>query len=207
MADQQLQTVLNSGGITSVYLGGTTTADKVLKKSEVDAFDNSATSLLATTQQAALVELANVGLAHMLLATPYTAGQTIGLTPSKISLFDTIHHDINGAVTPLVDTSEAIPAHKYTIDKIGLYAIYGTVSAEFASSDAVSMQLYKNAAPIGVPVSVQGRGAGKPVVYAYNDLLDLVATDYLEVYAYSDAAATSTVIKSSSMIVERKPLS
>lgn len=37
MADQQLQTILNSGGITAVYLGGVTTGDKVLKKSEVDA--------------------------------------------------------------------------------------------------------------------------------------------------------------------------
>lgn len=207
MPDLQLQTILNSGGISSIYLGGTATGDKVLKKSEVDAFDNSATSLMATTQQAALVELANVGLAHLILATPYTAGQTIGLTPSKISLFDTIHHDINGAVTPLVDTSESIPAHKFTIDKSGLYSIYGIVSAEFASSDAVSMQLYKNAAPLGVPISIQGRGTGKPVAFAYSNLIDIVATDYLEVYAYSDAAATSIVIKSSSMIVERKPLS
>lgn len=206
MADQQLQTILNSGGITAIFLGGVTTADKVLKKSEVDAFDNSATSLAATTQQDALVELANVGLAHMTLVTPYTGGQTIGLTPIKVSLFDTIHHNINGAVTPIVDTSEAVPAHKFTINKNGLFAVYGNVTAEFASSDAVSLQLYKNGAPLGIPVEVQGRGAGKPVAFTYNDLLDLVATDYLEIYAYSDAAATSLLVTAASMIVERKPL-
>lgn len=206
MADQQLQTILNSGGITTIFLGGVTTADKVLKKSEVDAFDNSATSLAATTQQAALVELANVGLAHMILSTPYTGGQIIGLTPIKISLFDTIDHDINGAVTPLVDTSEAVPAHKFTIDKGGLFAVYGTVTAEFSSSAVLLLTLYKNGTPITPPVELQGRGAGKPVMFAYTGLVDLVATDYLEVYAVADTASTSVLITSSSMIVERKPL-
>ncbi len=37
MADQQLQTTLNSGDLTSIYLGGVTTNDKLLKKSEIDA--------------------------------------------------------------------------------------------------------------------------------------------------------------------------
>lgn len=37
MADQQLQTILNSGGISSIYVGGITTGDKVLKKSELDS--------------------------------------------------------------------------------------------------------------------------------------------------------------------------
>lgn len=37
MADRDLQVVLSSGEITGVNIGGTTTADKVLKKSEMDA--------------------------------------------------------------------------------------------------------------------------------------------------------------------------
>lgn len=36
MADQQLQTILNSGGISSMYIGGTASTDKVQKKSDVD---------------------------------------------------------------------------------------------------------------------------------------------------------------------------
>lgn len=211
MADKDLQTINSSGDITGLNIGGTATTDKVLKKSESDAeykpFDNTSTSLAATTIQTALVELANVGLAHMTLPTPYTGGQTIGLTPAKISLFSTIHHDINGAVTPIVDASEASATHKYTIDKTGLYAVYGTVVAEYASSDAVALQLYKNGASFGPPVILQGRGAGKPVLFAYNDLVDLVATDYLEVWAYSDATSTSVLVTSSSMVVERKALS
>lgn len=211
MADRDLQVVLSSGEISGANFGGTATTNKVLTKGESDAayllFDNSPTSLLATTIQAALVELANVGLAHMTLVTPYTAGQTVGLTPVKISLFDTIHHNINGAVTPLVDTSEVSATHKFTIDKDGLYTVYGTVVAEFASADAISLRLYKNGVAIAPPVTLQGRGAGKPVLYAYSDLIDLVATDYLEVFAVSDTAATSLLIISSSMTVERKPLS
>lgn len=205
MADSQLQTILNSGGISSMYIGGTTTADKVLKKSEVDAFDNSATSLAATTQQAALVELANVGLSQLRLATPYTVGQTIGTTPIKISLFDTPARDINGAITAIVDMSEAVPAHKFTIDKTGLFSVYGTVVAEFSSSSALTLVLYKNGSLYGMPLSLQGRGASKPVMYTYLDLVDAVATDYFEVYAYCDSS-TSVLITASSMVLERKPL-
>jgi len=62
-------------------------------------------------------------------------------------------------------------------------------------------------AAISPNVELQGRGAGKPVMYAYTDLVDLVAADVLEVYAVSSAASTSTLITASSMVVERKPLS
>lgn len=210
MADKLLQTVLNSGEITNMFIGGTTADDRVVILADLIAtntdFDNTSTSLAATTVQAALVELANVGLAHMSLGTPYTVGQTLGTTPAKLSAFDTINKDINGAVTPLVDTSEAVPAHKFTIDKTGLYRVYGTIEAEFASSDAVSMQLYVNGVASGRPVTLQGRGAGKPVLFSYIDIASFTATDYLEIYAYSDAASTSTLITSSSMIVERMPL-
>ena len=37
MADQQLQTTLNSGALTTIYLGGTTSNDKLLKLSEIAA--------------------------------------------------------------------------------------------------------------------------------------------------------------------------
>lgn len=210
MATRELQVILNSGELSQAYFGGTAATDKVQIKSDMTganvSFDNSLTSLVATTVQAAIVELANVGLAHMALATPYTVGQSVGLTASKISLFDTISQDINGAVTPLVDTSESVHTHKFTIDKTGLYAVYGNATAEFSSSAIVALILYKNGAPASEPIALQGRGAGKPVLFSYNDLLSLTATDYLEIYAYSDTAATSTLITVSSVIVERKPL-
>lgn len=210
MTDRELSNALNSGELTSIYLGGVTSAEKVQKKSDMTganvSFDKTATSLAATTVQAALVELANVGLAHMTLATPYTGGQTIGTSPVKLSAFDTIHHNINGAVTPAVDTSESTAAHTFTAVKTGLYGVYGTITAEFSSSAAVALRLYKNSAPFGPPVELQGRGAGKPVLFSYNDLADLTATDVLEVYAVSDTASTSVLITASSMVVERKPL-
>ena len=210
MADRELQNILASGEITSMYIGGVTADKKVQVEADMEAanvgFDNATTSLSATTAQTAIVELANVGLAHMALVTPYTGGQTVGTSAAKISLFDTIQKNINGAVTPVVDTSEATPAHTFTIDKNGLYSVYGTVVAEFSSSAAVSLILYKNGSPISPNVELQGRGAGKPVIFSYVDLVDLVATDVLEVYAVSDTASTSVLITASSMIVERKPL-
>jgi len=210
MADRELSNALSSGEIASINLGGITTADAVQKKEDMTSinisFDNTLTSLVATTVKAALEELANVGYSHMKLLTAYTAGQTLGLTAVKLSAFDTIAHDVNGAVTPTVDASEASATHKFTIDKAGAYRVYGTVLAEFASADAVSMLLYKNGTPLGPPVSIQGRGAGKPVLFSYIDIVDLSVTDYLEVWAYSDAASTSTLITGSSMVVERMPI-
>lgn len=207
--DRELSTVLNSGEITNINIGGITAGDKVQVKDDMTganiSFDNTLTSLTATTTQAALAELANVGLAHMHLITPYTVGQTLTTTYAKISAFDTITHNINGAVTPLVDTSEAVPAHLFTINKGGLFNVIGTLTAEFASADTVSLVLYKNGVAVGPPVQVQGRGAGKPVAFAYNDLLTLSTTDYLEIYGKSDGT-TNFIVTATSMTVERRPL-
>jgi len=169
-------------------------------------FDNSSTSLLSTTVEDALVELANVGLAQITLQTPYSVGQTLNTSPAKLSAFDTISKNINGAVTPAVDSSEATPAHKFTIVKSGLFRVYGTIEAEFASSDAVTLRLYLNGSPTGRPVTIQGRGAGKPVLFSYIDLATFSAANELEIYALSDSASTSFLVKSSSVIVERMPL-
>jgi hypothetical protein len=208
--ERDLQHALNSGELTSIFLGGVTTDDKVVKFVDLTGgnvhFDNALTSLSATDVQAALVELANIGLGHMHLDTPYTGGQTLTTTPAKISLFDTIAHDINGAVSMVVDTDEATPAHGFTIDKTGLYDIRGNITAEFASADTVTLQLYVNGSPSEHAVSLQGRGAGKPVIFPYFGMSDFTATDVLEVYGYSDGT-TSTLITASHMVVERKAIS
>ena len=44
MADRQLTTVLNSGEVNTIYLGGTAATDKVIKQSELTASENSASS-------------------------------------------------------------------------------------------------------------------------------------------------------------------
>jgi hypothetical protein len=211
MPDRDLQAILNSGEITNIFIGGTTSDDKVVILSDLTGanvdFDKTGTSLTSTTVQAALAELANVGYAHMILSTPYTSGQTFGTTPAKISLFDTIHHDVNGAVTPVVDTSESVPNHSFTCDKAGTYDISGTVNAEFSSSDAISMQMYVNGSPVGYVIELQGRGAGKPVSFTYDDKIDANVNDVIEVYAFSDAASTSVLVTSASMTLERKAIS
>ena len=210
MADRDLQAILNSGEITNIFIGGVTSDDRVVIFSDLTGanidFDNTSTSLTSSTVQAALAELANVGYAHMVLATPYSGGQTLSTTPQKLSLFDTIDHDVNGAVTPLVDTSEAIPAHSFTIDKTGTFQIYGTVEAEFSASNEVTIELYKNSVTTGLNVSLQGRGAGKKVQFTYISDIDVAATDVLEIYAYADAASVSTLITASSVVVRRNPI-
>lgn len=206
MADRELSNKLSSGEITQIKIGGTAAGNIVPTTDEANAFDNSTTSLTSTTKQNALVELANVGYAHMVLNTPYTGGQTQSTTPAKISAFDTIHHNVNGAITPTVDTNESTHTHKFTIDKAGTYRVYGTVTAEFSSSNDITLELYKNGSPTGAKMQLQGRGAGKPVLFMYAGDLDFEATDYAELYAYADAASVSLLVTSSSVTLERKPI-
>lgn len=183
-----------------------TNIDVAIDSINADAFDNSATPLAATTRQDAIVELANVGYAHMILSTPYTVGQTLSTTPVKISAFDTIHHNVNGAITPTVDISEAIPAHKFTINKSGRYRIYGTLIGEFSQSNDITIELYKNGVASGAKVNLQGRGANKAVQFTFIGDFSYIATDYLELYAYADAAGIDLMVTGTSMIVERKPI-
>jgi hypothetical protein len=208
MADIDLQTVLNSGNISGVNLGGTASTDAVQDKGESDIaylpFENSETSLIAETIQAALEELANIGYAHMVLATPYTGGQTQTATPIKISAFDTIHHEANGAVTPLVDTSESVHTHKFTIEKAGVYNVYGTITAEFSSSNDMTIELYKNGNPTGAKANLQGRGTGKAVQFTYIGDFEYDEADFLELYAFADSGSISLLITSSTMTIQRK---
>ena len=210
MADRDLQAVLNTGEITNIFIGGVTASDRVIKLFDLTSlnisFDKTGTSLISTNAQTALVELANVGYVHLSLVEPYRVGQVLGVTPTKLSLFDTIIHDINGTVTPLVDTSESVPAHKFTIDKTGTYDMKGVITAEFSTSNNVSVELYKNGVATGAKANLQGRGTGKAVQFTYVGLIDLVATDYLELYAYADSASVSTLITSSTVILERKAI-
>ncbi len=52
MADKELQTILNSGGINSIYIGGTASSDKLKKESELNAVY---TKLAGTTGQTKLL--------------------------------------------------------------------------------------------------------------------------------------------------------
>lgn len=199
LSDKQMQTILSSGEITEIKLGGTATTDVVQTKAEMTATnisqDNSGNELSSTDVAGTLGELANVGLGHMMTSIQ-KAGQAITTTPTKIDIFDMIHHDINGAVTP----SPALD--RFTIDKSGLFRVYGTVTAEFSSSNVATMQMYKNGVAEGFAINLQGRGAGKPVIFSYTDLGDFIANDYLEIYVSVDGT-DSIVIDTASMIVER----
>ena len=166
--------------------------------------DNSGNTLTSTDVQGSIEELANVGLGHM-VSNSAVASQTLTTTPQKIAIFNLIDHDLNGAVSMVVDDIVTPTAsHKFTINKTGIYKVYGVVGAEFASSDSVSLILYKNGTtPISPAINIQGRGAGKAVLFSYIDLIDLVATDYLELWAVSDAASTAFVVPYATMSVER----
>lgn len=166
--------------------------------------DNTGNTLVSTDVQGSIVELANIGLSHATTSTP-VASQTLTTTAAKIAVFETVAHELNGAVTATVDNIVTpTTTHQFLINKTGLYRIYGVVGAEFASADDVSLVLYKNGTtPVSPAINIQGRGAGKPVLFSYSDMQSLVATDYLEIWAFSSAASTATIFPYASMTVER----
>ena len=164
--------------------------------------DNTSNLLTSATVGESIDELANVGLGNMTAEAPL-ASQNVTTTVTKIAFFDTTKRQINGAVTCTTDTGTSA-THKFLVNKAGVYRIYGVIGAEFASANELSLVLYKNGTtPVSPPVTLQGRGAGKPISFTYIDLIDLVPTDYLEIWAYADAASVATVIPYSTMVVER----
>jgi hypothetical protein len=199
MADRKFSDYAGSGEAPDIFVGGVTPEDKLAEKGELTAAnvsqDNSGNELLATTVQGSIEELANVGLTQMITSTPLTA-QTLTTSDSKLTAFSEIKTTVNGAVTgDLVN-------QRFTINKTGLYKVYGMLNAEFQNASYVGLKLYKNGLEISPAVELQGRGAGKPVVFPYTDLVSLAQGDFLEIWAYSDATLDFTVI-GASMIVEK----
>lgn len=166
--------------------------------------DNSGNVLSSTDVDGSINELANVGLSHMTTGTP-VASQTLTTTAAKVAVFEAVHHELGGAVTSTVDNIVTPTAsHKFTINTAGTYRVYGVIGAEFSSSNSVALILYKNGTTALSPaIDVQGRGAGKPVLFTYTDLVDLVATDYLELWAIADSVSVPTVFSYGTMTVER----
>ena len=199
MADRKFSDYAGSGESPDIYVGGITPEDKLAEKGELIASnvsqDNSGNELDSTDVQGSIAELANVGLTHMITETPLVA-QELTITPSKLTAFSVVKHEINGAVTG------DIPNQRFVINKTAPYKVYGMLNAEFPNNSYVGLMLYKNGISISPAVELQGRGAGKPVVFPYTDIVDLVQGDFIEIWAYGDATLDFT-ISGTSMIVEK----
>lgn len=169
MANRPFSEYAVSGELVDIKKGGVTADDSLL--SSKDILDKS-------------------GLVHV-ISSGDIATQSLTTTPKLIEGFTTLQHNIGSSV------SVNIPTKRFTALKSGLFRISGVIISEFSNSNEVSIVLYKNGVSTTPPISIQGRGTGKPVQFAYADLLSLNTNDYLELFAYADASITFDIIASS----------
>lgn len=172
MADQQLQTILNSGGISSMYIGGTTSADKVQKKSDVDLV----AARVATLENTGMTVLSGSSL------TP----QTIGTSATAVASFDTLSIEAGTC------TTGSVAGQSMTADCDGVFKLRYEAFVSYSNSVDITWQIYKNGIPFGSSITLSGQGAKVfPIVLLSS--ANLLAADVLKLYATATASTAITI--------------
>jgi len=192
VADKELQTILNSGGINSIYLGGATSTHKVQKKSDMTganvSFDDTDLGITATSVQAALAILGEVGL--MVMSGTNIAPQTIGTSATKVNTFDTL------AIEEGVGATGNVADDKATVTLDGIFKIRFEAFVTYSNSVDIEWQIYKNGSPFGASVTLSGQGS-TPIHILRLANTSFLKDDYVEMYATASASTDVTIIQSS----------
>ena len=93
MADRELQTILNSGDINTIYLGGTTSEDKAVKKSELTALDTRVTAI--ESSHSVLLTATSTATSQQ----PSTTDTALQIEFGAAQVTTDIDIDVNGAIT------------------------------------------------------------------------------------------------------------
>ena len=192
MADKELQTILNSGDLNSIYLGGATSPKKVQVKEDMIGdnitVDDTGLGISAANVQAAFAILAEVGL--MVMTGVNLTPQTIGTSPTKLNTFDTLAIEEGvGVIGNTVDDRATV-----TLD--GIFKIRFEAFVSYASNVDIEWQIYKNGSPFGTPMTLSGQGATIfPILRLANS--PFVVDDYIELYATASASTDITIVQSS----------
>ena len=192
MADKELQTILNSGGVNTIYLGGTANIDKVQKKSDMTganvSFDDTDLGITATSVQAALAILGEVGF--MVMTGNSLAPQTIGTSATKVNTFDTL------MIEEGVGVVGSVAEDKATVTLDGVFKIRFEAFISYSVSVDIEWQIYKNGSPFGTPITLSGQGS-TPFPILRLASAPLVIGDYVELYATASASTDITIAQSS----------
>jgi len=190
--DKELQTILNSGGVNTIYLGGTSSTHKVQKKSDMTganvSIDDTGLGISAASVQAALAILGEVGF--MVMTGNNIAPQTIGTSATKVNTFDTLMIQEGVGVEGSVADDKAIAT------KAGVFKIRFEGFVSYSVSVDIEWQIYKNGSPFGTAITVSGQGS-TPFPLLRLASANLVEDDYVELYATASSSTDVTIHQSS----------
>lgn len=112
--------------------------------------------------------------------------QSIGITATKVDLFDTIEIDAG------VGTSGDVTLDRATAVLDGIYKLRFEAFVKYASNVSITWQMYKNGVAFGNSITLFGHAADPfPIVLISSS--NFLAGDYLELYATASATTDLTV--------------
>ena len=191
MADKELQTILNSGDLNSIYLGGATSPNKVQIKEDMIGenvyVDDTGLGVTAANVQAAFAIFAEVGL--MVMNGVSLDPQTIGTSPTKVNTFDTL------SIEEGVGIEGSVADDKATVTIAGVFKVRFEAFVTYAGNIDISWEIYKNGSPFGTPITLAGQGSTPfPILRLANAAFEV--DDYVELYATASASTDITVVQS-----------
>ena len=188
MADTQLATILNSGNIATIYIGGATTPFKAVVFGDLSSdnisFDDTGLGITALTAQAALAALAEVGL--VVMSGNGLVPQSITTSPTKVLLFDTKNVEAG------VGAAGDISLHRATATLNGVFKLRFEAFLSYASNIDITWQIYKNGVAFGNSITLAGQGT-KIFPITLLTSAEFLANDYIELYATASATADITI--------------
>lgn len=191
MADRELQNILSSGELTGAYFNDTSAGNRVPTVSDITAtnavYDDTSSGITATTTQQALDVLSNVGFTVM--SGNSLTPQTIATSATKVNVFDTLQVEAGVGATGDVAQDRATA----TLD--GVFKLRFEAFISYASNVDITWQIYKKGSPFGNSITLSGQGT-KVFPITLLTSTNLIANDYLELYATASSSTDITISQS-----------
>ena len=172
----ELSDVLASGDIGAINKGGALASDAVQDTGEIDTIVQVERDRLTVLETTGLVVMSGNSL----------VAQSIGVTPTKVILFDTKQVEAG------VGVSGDIALQRATATLAGVFKLRFEAFVDYASNVDITWSMYKNGSQFGNTITLSGQGANVfPITLITS--ANLLANDYLELYATASATTNLTV--------------
>ena len=180
----ELYSSITSIGVSITNLNNSVTTINTTTTDLNTAINTNSTNIATNTTD--ITNLKKIGITNVGAGTALSS-VTLNTTYTKLTYFNAINVQ-SGSFT-----SANIGTQSVTVGSNGVYRIYGNVILTLASTDTISIKLYRNGVAITPEFAIQGLGTSKPIDIGYNTLANLTAGDVLELYAATSASSSVTI--------------